>query len=272
MPSFDTPGRVALVVEIPGGDVSIETWDEPRVDVDVSPGRGDDGSAQAAAGTTIEAAERAGRHEVTVRAPKREGRLGIFGRSPELRVRIACPEGADLELTTHSADLVTRGQMGNVVARTASGDALLGDTADLSFTTASGDVSAQAVGGHLTTKSASGDVDVHSVGGPASVNTVSGDVRLGATGGAVTVNTVSGDADLEGLSAGARVSAVSGDVSVAARPGLALWIDAQSVSGSVSSDLDVGDAPAAPEGAQVELRVRTVSGDVRITRAPAIAG
>jgi hypothetical protein len=59
-------------------------------------------------------------------------------------------------------------------------------------------------------------------------------------------------------------------VSVAARPGLALWIDAQSVSGSVSSDLDIGDAPAAAEGAQVELRVRTVSGDVRITRAPAI--
>ena len=83
---------------------------------------------------------------------------------------------------------------------------------------------------------------------------------------------MSGDADLEGLSAGARVSAVSGDVSVAARPGLALWIDVQSVSGSVNSDLDVGDAPAAADGAQVEVRIRTVSGDVRITRAPALAG
>jgi hypothetical protein len=66
------------------------------------------------------------------------------------------------------------------------------------------------------------------------------------------------------------VSCVSGDVRVATRPGLALWIDVQSVSGSVSSDLEVGEAPGGGD-AQVELRVRTVSGDVRITRAAAAA-
>ena len=60
---------------------------------------------------------------------------------------------------------------------------------------------------------------------------------------------------------------MSGDVNVAARPGLALWIDAQSVSGSMRSDLDVGDLPAAEPGeTPVELRIRTVSGDVRIAR------
>ena len=48
-----------------------------------------------------------------------------------------------------------------------------------------------------------------------------------------------------------------------------LWIDAQSVSGSVTSDLDVADAPAGENGEQVDLRIRTVSGDVRISRSGA---
>jgi DUF4097 and DUF4098 domain-containing protein YvlB len=83
------------------------------------------------------------------------------------------------------------------------------------------------------------------------------------------VSTVSGDVELEAAARGARVNTVSGDVNVAARPGLALWIDVQSVSGSVSSDLDVGDAPPVESVAQVELRVRTVSGDVRVSRSGA---
>ena len=108
---------------------------------------------------------------------------------------------------------------------------------------------------------------MRSVGGPGTVNTVSGDVRIGATDDSIAVNTVSGDIELEATGAAVRVSAVSGDVTVAARPGLALWIDAQSVSGSMRSDLDVGDLPPADAGErQVELRIRTVSGDVRIAR------
>lgn len=270
MPAFDTPGRVALDLIVPAGTVSVGTWDERRVEVAVTPLRSDDASAQAAAETRVEAVERGGRHEVSVRVPKREGRLGIFGRSPELLVAIRCPEGTDLELTAQSADLDARGRLGEVAARSASGDAMLGDVGDLSFTTASGDLVAGAVSGSLTVKTASGDVAVRTVRGSSTVSTVSGDVRVGEAGGMAAVNTVSGDVELDGAAAGVRVSCVSGDVHVATRPGLALWIDVQSVSGSVSSDLEVGDAPGGGE-AQVELRVRTVSGDVRLTRAAAVA-
>ena len=270
MATFETPGRVVLDVSVPAGMVAIQTWSEPRVDVEVTPRRADEASQQAAAETRIEAVERGGRHEVQVRAPKREGRFGFLGRSPELDVAIRCPEGSDLELTTQSADLDARGRLGEVAARSASGDAMLGDATSLAFTTASGDLSAGAVAGSLTTKSASGDVSVRAVGGPTSVNTVSGDVRVSETEELAVVSTVSGDVELEAAGSGARVNAVSGDVHVATRPGLALWIDVQSVSGSVSSDLDVGDAPPGPGGAtEAELRVRTVSGDVRISRSGA---
>lgn len=271
MPTFETPGHVKLDLIVPAGAVTVGPWGEPRVEISVTPIRGDDASVQAAAETRIEAVERGGRHEVSVRVPKREGRLGIFGRSPELLVAIRCPEAADLELTTHSADLDARGPLGEVAVRSASGDVTAGDAESLSFTTASGDLVAGAVSGSLTTKSASGDVAVRSVVGPCTVSTVSGDVRLGSTTMLAAVTTVSGDVELDAVEGGTRVSCVSGDVRVATRPGLALWIDVQSVSGSVTSDLEVGGATANAEG-QVELRVRTVSGDVRITRAAPVAG
>ncbi len=267
MPTFETPGRVGLRLDVPSGDVTIHTWDELRVDVEVTPARSDDASRQAAAETRIEASDRGGRHEITVRVPKREGRFGIsWGRGPELDVVIRCPEGADVELETHSADLEARGRLGEVEVRSASGDVAVLDTDDLNCTTASGDVSAGAVAGSLVAKSASGDIDVRAVADTATASTVSGDLRLGRAGGAATLNTVSGDIDLELAKAGVRINTVSGDVAVAMRPGLLLWLDVQSVSGSVSSDLEVSDAPAA-EGEQVELRVRTVSGDVRLSTA-----
>jgi DUF4097 and DUF4098 domain-containing protein YvlB len=271
--AFDAPGATTVRVEIPAGVLAVETWDAPRVEVEVSAARGDERSAAAAEETRVSAAERAGRSEVVVRAPKREsGRLGItWGRSPELAVGVRCPEGTDLDLVTHGGDLEARGRLGAVSVRSASGDASLEDARSLGYTTASGDVTAGAVEAALAVKSASGDVDVRSVGGSAAVNTVSGDVRLGETAGPVAVKTISGDVELEAVEREVVVSSVSGDVEVSAVPGLVLWIDAQSVSGTMTSELDVGDEPAARDQEAVQLRIRTVSGDVRVARSAAAA-
>jgi DUF4097 and DUF4098 domain-containing protein YvlB len=270
--TFETHGRVALHVEIPAGRLTVETWSEPRVEIEVAPGRDDDRSIRAAADTSVTASQRAGRDEIVVRAPKREGRPSIgFGRGPELAVSIRCPERADLDHATHSADVRVTGGLGAVSARSASGDAILEDADTVGFTTASGDLTAGSVAGSLTTKSASGDVDVRSVGETASVNTVSGDVRLGRSEGDVKIQTVSGDVDLEAVGGSVVVGSVSGDVEVAALPGLVLRIDAQSVSGTMRSELEVGDEPAGPGEESVDLRVRTVSGDVRVARSPAPA-
>jgi DUF4097 and DUF4098 domain-containing protein YvlB len=272
MPTFDTPAPAAVRVDVPAGAVTVQTWSEPRVDVEVTAKRNDDASRAAAEETRIEASERGGRHEIAVRAPKREGgRFGIsWGRGAELDVVVRCPEGTHVDLTTHSADLDARGTLGEVGVRSASGDASVLEAQSLSFATASGDLTAGFVAGPLTVKSASGDIDVKDVAGAATASTVSGDLRIGHAGGTAAVSTVSGDIDVELADAGVRANAVSGDVVVAMRPGLGLWIDVQSVSGDVSSELDVGDAPAG-EGEPVELRVRTVSGDVRVSRARAAA-
>ena len=120
--------------------------------------------------------------------------------------------------------------------------------------TASGDASVRRSGGILTAKLVSGDIAVGEAAAGLAVTTVSGDVRVHAAGGG-----------------GMRVQAVSGDVHLAIKPGERLYIDANSVSGTMSSDLGLQDAPPIESSTPVvELRVRTVSGDVNIVRATTV--
>ena len=270
MPTFETPGRVGLRLDVPSGDVTIHTWDEPRVDVDVTASRNDEASREAAAETRVEASDRGGRHEITVRVPKREGRFGLsWGRGPELDVVIRCPEGADVELSTHSADLDARGPLGVVGVKSASGDVIVLDTRGLNVDDGERRRDGRrASTGRSWPSRPRATSTCRSVTGEATASTVSGDLRIGRAGGTATLSTVSGRRRARARRGGVRVNSVSGDVAVAMLPGLLLWLDVQSVSGSVASELDVGDAPV-DGGEQVELRVRTVSGDVRIATAHA---
>lgn len=274
--SFETPGPVELRVEVPAGAVRVATWSEPRVEVEVTAVRGDERSHRAAAETQVSATVRRGRHEVIVKAARREGFLGLtVGRGVELDVSIRCPERAGLDLAAGSTDLEAHGRLGDVAVRSASGDVTLDDTGSLSFTSASGDLAAGVVAGALRARSASGDISVGSVGSTADVTSASGDVRLGATAGAATVKTVSGDVELRAAGANVQAVSVSGDVEVAVASDLVLRIDAQSVSGDLSSELELDDrAPAGDGETLVEIRARTVSGDVRLGRSaerPAVA-
>jgi hypothetical protein len=48
-------------------------------------------------------------------------------------------------------------------------------------------------------------------------------------------------------------------------PGCSVWLDVSSLSGDTSSELELGEAPAA-ERADLELHASSVSGDIRVTR------
>jgi DUF4097 and DUF4098 domain-containing protein YvlB len=129
------------------------------------------------------------------------------------------------------------------------------------------------VDGRLDVHSASGDLHVGEVRGDAQIQLVSGDVSVGEAGGSVSANTVSGDqrirAALEGR---VELRAISGDISIGIPRGTRLFVDANTISGSTSSEVELGDAPggAGPaEGPLVEVFAKTVSGDVKIERAPA---
>jgi DUF4097 and DUF4098 domain-containing protein YvlB len=261
-------GPVRLRVAVPAGRIEVEPGDEGAVEVQLTALRNDDVTLHALDEMRVDASERAGRHEIRIEVPRVKGGLLSLGRQPKVGVLIRCPAGSDVDVDSASAGVDLRADCGVVSVKTASGDVVAGRVAALAVTSATGDVAVGSVDGDLSVKTASGDIAARAVGGVVAVHTVSGDVMLGSVSGQCTVASVSGDVAIESLVAGGlRANAVSGDVRVAVERGLRLWIDAQSVSGSMRSDLDLGESSSAEEGDVVELRIRTVSGDVHVRRA-----
>ena len=107
------------------------------------------------------------------------------------------------------------------------------------------------------------------------VQAVSGDIHILENNGSVSASTVSGDQRYQAVLQGrVELRAVSGDIAVGIRRGSRVFIDANTVSGSTSSEFELSDAPQAPpdpDAPLVEVFAKTVSGDVRIERAPAPA-
>jgi hypothetical protein len=129
---------------------------------------------------------------------------------------------------------------------------------DLDAATASADV----------VVTASGDVDLGQMRDATDVKTMSGDVIVRETGSATDVNTMSGDVRIRRAASGAiQMRSMSGDIEVAIAPGSTLFVDANSASGDVRSEIPVsGCAPSGP--ADVDLRATSMSGDIVVTRAP----
>lgn len=244
--SFATPGDVELTLEIPAGAVEIETADSTETTVELE-ARGRD-AEEFEREVRIEARPRGDGHEVVVDASARRGLLGF--REGEYRVRIKTPHGVAVRAELASADIRGRGRFGSVA-----------------IDVASGDVEFDEVAGEAKINTASGDVELHQVGS-ARVNSASGDVRIDESG-AVEANTASGDIALRRITSGeVKIHSASGDVEVGIAKGSRLWVDAQSLSGDTTSELELEAAPSdADEGPLVELRVQSMSGDIAVRRA-----
>ena len=269
---FETPGSVSLRISLSGGEVGVETTDAPRVQVELVPLRDNDVTRQAIEEARVDVVERGGGHEVVVDLKRRSGFL--VGRGPKVGVQVRCPEGSDVSVRSDSADVQARGGLGDVNVKTASGDVTLDSAATLRVDAASGDVQAREVAGEVELRTASGDVSVRRAGGVLAANLVSGDLMVDDAAAGLSVNTVSGDVRVRAAGGGGiRVQSVSGDVHLGIKPGERLYVDASSVSGTLSSELGLDDAPPSDSTAPVsELRVRTISGDLEIVRAAAVAG
>lgn len=191
-------------------------------------------------------------------------------RTPSFAITVMTPPDAPVRVAVASADVVLRGRLGRAELTAASGDVSVEQCADLEVRAASGDVQVGAVRGPATVGTASGDVRLESAEGAVQVRTASGDVRVGELGGDLSVSTASGDVAVDRAARGTvRLRTVSGDATVGVAPGLRLWLDLQSVSGRLDSDLEdePDDDPDAGTAAALTVRLQSVSGDLRIRRA-----
>lgn len=279
--TFATPGAVRLNLDVPAGRIEVETGNMDETHVELEALSNNDAVREAVERSRIELLRLGDGFEVVVEVPSQRGVFISFSRGPdisfggpEIRLRVSCPVGADLDVRTKSADLDARGEYGTVDVKTASGDvSVQGSRGDGRVKTASGDVHFNQVDARLDVHSASGDLQVGTVKGDAQIQLVSGDVSIGEAGGSVTANTVSGDQRIQAVLQGrVELRSISGDIGVGIPRGTRLFVDANTISGSTSSEVELGDAPggeAVIEGPLVEVFAKTVSGDVKIERAAA---
>jgi hypothetical protein len=274
MHAFETPEAPRLRVRNPAGMITIEAVEGNRTTVELEPLRDDDATREAIERATVEAYG----NDVTVEVGELKG-FGIgaisiaFGRTPQVGIRIRCPEGAELDCTTASANLKASGRLGDVEAKSASGDVSVDAVTALRVQSASGDVRAAVVDGEARIQTVSGDVRLGPVMGTITATLVSGDFQADEGQSDVAVKTVSGDQRVDAVRQGQiKLQSVSGDVRLGVRPGTRLQIDASSTSGDISSEFDVTDRPSEqPSGLEARLQVKTVSGDVDIVRAAPIS-
>jgi DUF4097 and DUF4098 domain-containing protein YvlB len=267
---LETPGAVTLDVKLSAGRLEIETGPEGSTTVELAPDGGEE-SVRAVESARIEVRRDGGRSRVIVHVRNAERRLLRFGKD-EVRARIRVPEGSDVEASSASADVETRGLLGSARVQIASGDVELDRLAgDAEVSSASGDVELRAVEGDASVSTASGDVRIDSVGGSAKIRTASGDVLVADARGSVDVQSASGDQRVEAVREGkVSLKSASGDLAVGIRQGSALWVDARSMSGDMSSEIALDAEPGdGEEGPLVELKAISMSGDVAVLRAPA---
>jgi len=196
-------------------------------------------------------------------------RAGSFRRKKSLDLTIRAPQGSSCAAKTTSADLTAVGELSALSLQTASGDLTAASvTGDIAVQSASGDVMVSHAGGDISVATASGDLQAGQVDGEARINTASGDVVIGYCAGSVAAHTASGDIQLRAVASGRiELHSASGDLHVAVVPGIGVYLDLASTSGSVRSELDAGEGDESHGDAAVEINCRTLSGDIRISKA-----
>ena len=263
---FETPEAVRLDVRIPAGEIDVETVDghQTRVELEAI-----DGDPSIVADARVTMRRRAGGGDEVTVAVEQERRFLIVRTAPRIRATIRCPHRAALAVASVSADVRARGRFGAADVKTVSGDVDVDHVeGDAALKSVSGDGRIADVGGQATINTVSGDFHVRRIGGGAQLRTVSGDIRVDEAGGSVTGQTVSGDVRLGAAAQGkVTLKSVSGDLEIGIRRGTKVWVDAKSMSGDTSSELEIGDAPPSADGPLVELRATAMSGDIRIARA-----
>jgi DUF4097 and DUF4098 domain-containing protein YvlB len=252
---FATEKPPKLRFGLAGGRIDIETADVVETVVEVEAIRGDVEELKV---------EQHGR-DIVIESRKRFG----LKSDNEFGVRVRAPQGSDVDGNVASAQFRAAGRFGEVEVNTASGDIQVEQVdGDVKVHSASGDVQLGPIGGRADVNTASGDVQIDSVAGGGTIRSASGDVQIGEAGGRVKIQTASGDMVIAAIAEGeVDIKSASGDARVGITQGSRLHVDARSLSGETTSEVELGGVEVATAGPLVEVKGTTMSGDIKIVRA-----
>jgi DUF4097 and DUF4098 domain-containing protein YvlB len=252
---FETARPPKLRFGLAAGRIEIETADVEQTIVEVEAIRGDVEELKV---------EQHGR-DIVIEGRKRFG----LKSDSEFDIRVRSPHGSDVDGNVASAQFRTAGRLGALEVNTASGDIQVEQVdREVKIHSASGDVQLAAVGGRADVNTASGDVQIESVVGGGTIRSASGDVQIGDVGGRVKIQTASGDMVIGSIAEGeVDIKSASGDARVGIKQGSRLHVDARSLSGETTSEVELGGVEVAAAGPLVEVKGTTMSGDIKIVRA-----
>jgi Putative adhesin len=255
--TFDTPAPITVRVDQAAGTLDVRAEPTATTTVEL---RRERGSEQVLERTRVELRG----DELVIDVPNR-----LF-RNAHLAITVVVPEGSGVIAELAATDLICRGTLGTLRTTTASGDVQADDvTGDVQAHSASGDVAVGQVGGSASLRSLSGDVALRGAAGNIDANSASGDLAIGSAGASVRARTASGDIGIAVARQGSvEVDSASGDVSVGVAPGVGVWLDVSTMSGTTDTNLAVGDQPPAT-GCDLRITARSMSGDIEIRRAAA---
>lgn len=259
--THDTPEPIVLVVDQRTGTLEVVATDTTVTRV----------VADGNAAEQLQVRQEGG--TVFVRQPS-----GLLGKTGwQLRVRVELPTRSNVRVQAASTDVRTTGLLGTVAVETGSGEVSL-EAAEGGFEVRAGSGNVRLGRGDAHVRSGSGDVWIGeadvvacSVGsGDVSVDQArdigvksgSGDVRIGRAQGNTRLHSSSGDVSVEELWRGeVHVSTASGDVRLGIAAGVPVWVEVDTVTGDLQSDLAERGRPG--EGQEyLALHLRTVSGDI----------
>ncbi|HXF52185.1 MAG TPA: DUF4097 family beta strand repeat-containing protein [Dehalococcoidia bacterium] len=210
--------------------------------------------------TAVRIASRSGRVEVVqvtgpVEIEQRSGRATVIG--VRRNVQIASRSGA-IEAEDIGGDVILRSRTGKVTVRRVAGD-----------------VTVQSRTGAVQVEGTDGDVDIESRTGRIVIERAQGDVRAVTTTGAISVAEAGGRVHLEATTGAVRYrGAVLGDIDIRVTTGAItleidpdrpFFLDAETVTGRIASDLRPRREGAPPAGAP-SVRLRAVTGAITIKR------
>jgi hypothetical protein len=248
---FDTPAPIELDVQVPIGDIDVETIDGDESFVTVTGGEKTLAQMRVALEGRKLIVAMKGKHPFGISISI--GDFNFFQSSGGLHIKAKVPHSSLASITTASGDTKLRGRYATLNSKSASGDLVV-----------TGEIE-----GDANVKTVSGDVRLGNIGGDLRGTTVSGDVMAASIGGSAELKSVSGDVRFDSVRKGTvTVQSVSGDIDVGVAPGTNLDVDAGSVSGDLTSEVPLGSEPGgASDGPTLVVRGKTISGDFRVFRA-----
>ena len=283
---FQVGERATLSFEGRSGAVSIhgEETDEVRIEVVARLWA----ESESEADDQAELIARGIRHEgerVTVRTPllPRTGVFLFFGRGPRVDYQLSVPQRTKAQLNARSGRVEIANIAGPLQIESRSGRISIREIgADTSVVCRSGHLEIEEIAGSLSIESRSGKIQLRGCTGDVQIDSRSGALQIENPGGDVRVQNRSGSITISDAAAGVTVAShsgavryrgairgpfdiqlASGAVTLAVDPNDHFFLDAETTSGIVRSDLPLrhggaggGDGPT--------VRIRTRSGSIRI--------